>query len=198
VNLLKAWQREFAAWIANNQTLDVYRSSRLTMCSDPGESERDFRTRIAQLLREERDRAVDELRSKYASKIAVLQERLRKAEATEQKQQEQASQAKLSSVLEIGGSLLGAFLGGGRKTSLSKITSASRAAGRVYTESKDVSRAKETAAAINQQLADLQAELEAEVASLQAVHDPAQQELETVTIRPKKTGVVVKSILVSV
>src|SRR6185295_9843535 len=37
VNLLKAWQREFAAWIANNQTLDVYRSSRLTMCSDPGE-----------------------------------------------------------------------------------------------------------------------------------------------------------------
>jgi hypothetical protein len=42
-----------------------------------------------------------------------------------------------------------------------------------------VSRAKETAAAINQQLVDLQAELEAEVASLQAAHDPAQQELET-------------------
>src|SRR6185503_20127663 len=108
----------------------------------------------------------------------------RRAQATEQKQQEQASQAKVNTVLEIGTSLLGAFLGGGRRTSLTKtamtkIATAGRAATRAYNESQDVGRAQETAAAINQQLADLQAELESEVAGLQSSCDPAQEKLET-------------------
>jgi hypothetical protein len=103
VNLLKVWHREFAAWIANNQTLDVYRSSRLTMCSDPGESERDFRARIAQLLREERDRAVDELRAKSASKIAVLAGAAAKGGGDRTEAAGTGFAAKLSSVLEIGG-----------------------------------------------------------------------------------------------
>jgi multidrug resistance efflux pump len=60
-----------------------------------------------------------------------------------------------------------------------------------------VDRAQETAAAITQQLADLQSELETEVATLQSSCDPAQAKLETITLRPKKTGVVVKSLLVT-
>jgi len=195
-NLLKAWQRDFVTWLANNQTLQVYRCSRLMTCSEPGESEREFRARIAQLLREERDREVAALKAKYTPKMAVLQDRSRRAQATEQKQQEQASQAKINTVLEIGSSLLGAFLGGGRRTSMTKIATAGRAATRAYTESQDVGRAKETAEAICQQLADAQAELEAEVANLQSSYDRGQQDMETITLRPKKTAVVVKSILV--
>ncbi len=195
-NVLKTWQRDFATWLANNQTLEVYQCSRLKTCSEPGESERDFRAKIAQSLREERDREVAALRAKYSPKIAVLQDRLRRAQATEQKQQEQASQAKINTVLEIGTSLLGAFLGGGRRTSMTRIATAGRAATRAYTESQDVGRAQETAEAINQHLADLQTELEGEVATLQTSYDPAQEKLETITLRPKKTAVVVKSILV--
>ena len=195
-NLVKTWQGDFVSWLVSHQTLDVYQSARLKTCSDPGESERDFRAKIGQSLREERDREVAALRSKYAPKTAVLQDRLRRAQATEQKQQEQSSQAKINTVLEIGTSILGAFLGGGRRTSVTKIATAGRAATRAYNESQDVGRAKETADAVNAQLADLQAEFEAEVATLQSSYDPAQQKLETITLRPKKTGVVVKSILV--
>jgi len=201
-NLVKTWQGDFVSWLVSHQTLDVYQSARLKMCSDPGESERDFRAKIGQSLREERDREVAALRAKYAPKTAVLQDRLRRAQATEQKQQEQASQAKINTVLEIGTSILGAFLGGGRRTSalnkttMTKIATAGRAATRAYGESQDVYRAKETAEAVNAQLADLQAEFEAEVATLQSSYDPAQEKLETITLRPKKTAVVVKSILV--
>jgi hypothetical protein len=167
--------------------------------SEPGESERDFRTRTDQLLREERDREVAALRSKYTPKIAVIEERIRRAQASAQKQQEQASQAsqaKINTVLEIGGSLLGAFLGGGRRMSATKIATAGRAATRAYTESQDVGRAEGTVEAMNQQLADVRSQMEAEVTTLQATYDPAQEKLETITIRPKKTGIVVKSMLV--
>jgi hypothetical protein len=193
-NLLKPWQRDFATWLANNQTLELFQCTRLKTRSEPGESERDFRLRLTQLLREERDREVAALRAKYASGIAVLQDRLRRAQATEQKQQEQASQAKINTALQIGSSLLGAFLGGGLRTSMTKISTAGRAASRAYTESRDVGRAKETAEAVNQQLAHLQAELDAEVTSLQSSY--VLQDIDKVTIRPKKTGVVVKTILI--
>jgi len=195
-NVLKAWQRDFATWLANNQTLEIYRCASLKASSQPGESERDFRLRSEQLLREQRDREVTALRSKYAPKIAALDERIRRAQAGEQKQQEQASQAKINTVLEIGGSLLGAFLGGGRKPSMTKIATAGRAATRAYTESQDVGRAQETVEAMNQQRADLQTQMEAGVAALQAAYDPAQEKLETITVRPKKTAIVVKSVLV--
>jgi multidrug resistance efflux pump len=50
--------------------------------------------------------------------------------------------------------------------------------------------------AMNQQLADLRSQMEAEVATLQATYDPAQEKLETITLRPKKTGIVVKAMFV--
>jgi hypothetical protein len=195
-NLLKTWQRDFAAWLANNQTLEVYRCDDLKLTSNPNESERDFRVRVDQLLREERDNEVAALRARYASKISGLQDRLRRAQATEQKQKEQAQQATISTVLDVGATLLGAFLGGGRKISGTKIATAGREATRAYSESQDIGRAGETVAAVEQQLADLNAQLEADVQALQATYGPAQQKIETLTIRPKKTGVIVKQMMV--
>ena len=195
-NLLKAWQKDFATWLANNQTLEVYRCASLKVTSEPAESERDFSVRVDQLLREERDQQIAGLRAKYASKFAVLQDRVRRAQASQAKQKEQSQQATISTVLEVGGALLGAFLGGGRKLSTTKIATAGRAATRAYGESQDVGRAGDTVAAVEQQIADLQAQVESEVQSLQAAYDPSTRKIETVTVRPKKTGVIVKQMVV--
>jgi hypothetical protein len=40
--------------------------------------------------------------------------------------------------------------------------------------------------------------MEGEVTALQAAYDPAQEKLETITVRAKKTAIVVKSLLVRV
>jgi molybdopterin converting factor small subunit len=194
-NMAKAWEREFASWLADNRSLEIFRAPGLKLSSQPGESERDFRAHVDQTLREERDREVAALRQKYASKFATIEDRIRRAEAAVQKQSEQASQAKLSTALSIGAGLLGALLGGGRRGSIGKISTGARSAGRAYSESQDVSRAEENVEALQQQLAGLQAEVEAKVQELQVEYDPAREKIETVTIRPKKTGIVVRSLL---
>lgn len=199
--LLKTWKSELTAWLANNQKLELFRSDRLGLVSQPGESERDFRAHIDQQLREERDREVAALRLKYSTKTGTLEDRIRRAQAMQAKQQEQASQAKLSTVLQVGSSILGAFLGGSRKkilspTSVTKIVTAGRAAGRAYQETQDVGRAEENVGALEQQLAELQAGLESEVQALQASYDPAATKLDPIVIRPKKTAIVVKGILI--
>ncbi len=188
------WERDFTTWLYGSQRLDLLQSPSLKQASNPGEDERDFRIRLSQLAREHRDEMVEALRKKYAPKIATLQERQRRAEAMVEKQAEQAKKAKLDTALSVGATLLGAFTG--RKvlsqSNISKARSAMRGAGRAAEEGKDVERATETVAAIKAQLADLQAEFEAEMTALQEKIDPMTETLETLSLKPKKADIQVQ------
>ncbi len=188
------WNRDLTGWLYQNQALELLKSPSLGAVSQPDEAERDFRVRLQQAAREQRDDAVDTLRQKYAPKIATLQERLRKAEQRVEKEKAQASQAGLQTVFSIGATLLGAFTG--RKvissSTISKVSSAARKAGQAMEQSKDVGQATETVEAIQQQLADLQAQFAEETAALEAKMDPQNETFETVAIRPKKTDISVQ------
>jgi hypothetical protein len=188
------WSKDFANWLYGSQQLDLLQSPSLKIVSQPGEEERDFRIRLGQTAREKRDEMTEALRKKYAPKIAALQERLRKAQAAAEKQAEQARQAKMQTALSIGATLLGAFTG--RKalssSNISRATSAVRKAGRVFEESGDVARAGETVEAIQQQLSNLQAEFEAETNALASRIDPLTEPLETLSIKPKKSDILVQ------
>lgn len=186
-----AWNKDFTNWLYGSQVINLYQSPSLKVVSQPGEEERDFRIRMGQVAREKRDDLVEALRKKYAQKIAALQERLRKAQAAAEKQQEQARQAKLQTALSVGATLLGAFTG--RKTfsssTISKATGAARKAGRAFEESGDVSRANETVESVQQQLTDLQTQFEAESNALAEKVDPLTETLETISVKPKKADI---------
>ena len=69
------WSKQFGAWLSANEAIEVLVSPSTGECSNPDESERDFRTRVQHKGREVRDEAVEALRKKYAPKQAALQER---------------------------------------------------------------------------------------------------------------------------
>lgn len=189
-----AWNRDLIGWLYQSQALELLRSPSLSLVSQPGEEERDFRVRLQQMAREQRDDAVEQLRKKYAPKIAAMQERLRKAEQRVEKEKAQASQAGLQTVFSIGATLLGAFTG--RKiissSTVSKVSSAARKAGQAMEQSKDVGQATETVEAIQQQLAELETQFNEETAALEAKMDPQTETFETVAIKPKKTDISVQ------
>ncbi len=189
-----AWSREFAGWLYGNQKLELFQRPGSKECSKPGETERDFRIRLQQTTRQERDRWADQLRTKYAPKTAVLQERLRRAQQAVEREQEQVTQQGLQAALSVGATLLGAFLG--RKavstSTLGRATTAARGVGRVLKERQDVGRAEETVEALQKQLADLEAEFNAEMAASEAKADPLTERLETVALRLKKTNISVR------
>ena len=58
----------------------------------------------------------------------------------------------------------------------------------------DVGRAEETVGAIDQQIQELDAELQSELAAAAASADPATEKLETLTLRPKKTDITVRNL----
>jgi len=188
-----AWSRDFNNWLYGSRKVELFQSPSLRVVSRPGESERDFRVRLQQLAREQRDLLVEGLRKKYAPRNASLQERLRRAQQAVEKQAEQAKQAKFQTAISLGSTLLGAFTG--RKVSRSTISRAStamRGFSRSIDESKDVARAGDTVASIQQQLADLQVEFDNETAALEARIDPATESLEPFSIKPDKSEILVQ------
>jgi hypothetical protein len=192
------FNRDFAAYLFRTQKIDLFKSESLGRLSKVGESERDFRIRLQQAANEERDALKEALRRKYAPKLATLEERRRRAEQAMQREAEQASKQKMESMLSIGasvlGGVLGAFMGRGKAvsaTNIGKAVSAVKSVNKIQKESADVDRAGETVEAISAQIADLNAQFEADVAAAQGRVDPAQEEFTPVTVRPKKTAITV-------
>ena len=189
-----AWNKSFANWLFQSQQISLFKSPSLNQISHPGESERDFRIRLQQAAREERDRLSEALKQKYAPKLAALGEKKRRAEIVVEQQKNQKNQAFLQTAMSVGTGLLSAFMG--RKaisaTSVSKAATAVRQAGRSWQQVQEVGQAGENATQIDSRLAELQRQFEQEVAGQQAKIDPQTEVFDSITIRLKKTNIEVQ------
>jgi hypothetical protein len=188
------WNKDFADWLYRNQKLELLKSPTLKQFSNPGEPERDFRIRLQQSAREQRDEATEKLRQKYASKMAILEEQVRRAQQAVDREAEQAKQQKMQTAISVGTTLLSAFVG--RKaisySSLGRATTAARGASRIMKESQDIKRAQETVASHQQRLQELDAAFKAETEALATKIDPLTEELEQFNVRPAKKDISVR------
>jgi hypothetical protein len=99
----------------------------------------------------------------------------------------------------VGATVLGALLGRRAMSvgTLSRAGSAARGVSRSYKESQDVAHANETVQAVQQQIDDLNTQFQAESNQLAQAFDPQSIQLETVTLRPKKSNITVRSMMLA-
>jgi hypothetical protein len=187
----RRWHGQLKRSLREQYPLVLYQSRALKLTSTPGESERDFRIRLQDAGRVARDEQVAKLKGKYQSKVARLEERLRRAQQAVEREQAQAKGQKLDAALSFGTAVLGALLG--RKpvsvTSASRVGTAVRKAGRVRKEAGDVARAEETVEAVRAELAALEQTLGADIDALDDRYDAQTDALEEISVKPKSTGI---------
>jgi hypothetical protein len=187
------WTKQFVVRAAE-EAIELMKSPSTGEVSRPDESERDFRERLQLAAREARDRQLDALRKKYAPRMAALDERLRRAQQAVARETEQASGQKLQAAISMGATVLGALLG--RKVvstgNIGRATTAARGMGRAMKESEDIARVKQTVDAIAEQRKQLDADLAAETAAIEAATDVLKETFEKIAIKPKRTNVAVK------
>ncbi|HQG47343.1 MAG TPA: ATP-binding protein, partial [bacterium] len=188
------WGKNFADTLYRTAKIDLYTSASLKLTSQPGESERDFRIRISQLARERRDEAVDQLRKRYESKMAALQDRIMRAEQKVEKEKSDYRAQTMSTAVSVGATILGAFFG--RKSlsssTLSRAGSAMRSGMRTAKEHGDITNAEESLDVLKGRLHEMEQELNQEIAQIDEQTDPMQQPLETTALRPKKGDITVR------
>ena len=189
-----AWTKEFSAWVSRAQSVELLRSPLTGLTSHPGETEAAFRVRAGHAGRESRDEAIAALRRKYAPKIAALDERIRKAAAAISREEQQATDSKFTTAVSVGASVLGALFG--RKvvsaTNAGRVASAARGVSRIGREAQDVERAKANEAALVEQKARIEADLDADLQALQQQWNAEGESFERVVVKPKRGGVQVQ------
>ncbi|MCA9471068.1 MAG: ATP-binding protein [Nitrospirales bacterium] len=194
VQQYKKWEKALKDWVYRNKTLELWKSPPLNTVSEPDESERDFRIRVQQLAHEQRDEDIEQLRRKYAPKIAALEEQIRRAEQAVEREAEQAKQQKMQTAISFGATLLSVFLG--RKTvsrsSMGQATTAIRGLGRSMKEAKDVARAGDTVEALRERMLALDAQFQKDKSQLAAKWEEDAGALESISIRPTKTNISIK------
>ncbi|UCG75195.1 MAG: ATP-binding protein [Gemmatimonadota bacterium] len=179
----------------------LYRTRRLTLLacpslgeySAPGASASEFALQLRQGVREARDGETDKVRDRFEKRLRQLEDRLRRAELTLLKKQETASARKRETMVSVGESLLGVFLGRrsmrGASTSLGKYRQ--QASARLSAEEAEA-RVQQLEAEIE----ELREELSEETAEIRARWEEALEEFEEVELSPRRADVDVEVVAI--
>jgi hypothetical protein len=185
------WAKDYSKWLLSSQSMTLYKSPTTGLLSNPGESEQEFRIRLGQSGRENRDDLVEKLRAKYTPKYMALQEKLKKAQAIKQRESSQSKEKGFQTAVKVGGALLSAFTG--RKlfsqTNINKASTAIRGVSSSATALQEYNQAVQTEKELQQQISELQAQFDAELASMGGKGNPTDLKLESVVLKPKKTDI---------
>jgi hypothetical protein len=176
----QTWQQDARTQLGEGIEVTVLRSG--TVTGAPFETDGDFRIRLEQAAREQRDEAVRRLRDKFAAKTKSASQKVARAQEAVARQQSQARAAQMQTAISVGTSVLGALFG--KKASglghLSRAGTAARGATRAMKEASDVGTAQERLSAAQEEVAALEAELEDQIANLTP---PAPAPPETVRLK---------------
>lgn len=192
------WEKDLKDLIYRDARLELFSYDASGLVSRPGESESEFTLRIEQSVRETRDKAVEDLKAKYEKKMQAAEEKIRKAEARLQREEDQAKQSKLSSWIDIGSTVLDSFLGRKKfgKTTMNKAARSARSVGRANQQAGDVHRAEADLETYQAELDKLEQELSAELESLSNKFKEAANNISKFKIAPTKGNINVKVLAV--
>jgi hypothetical protein len=181
------WERAFKTWLRQNEHIRLLRSQRLRLTSTPDESESEFRARLQHAAAEQRDKAIEKVRKRYATKATALENRLLRARQAIEREAGQSATKMVSTAVSFGTAILGAVLGRKRLSAAtaSRVGSAIRNASGARKQASDVEQARQTEAKVLADIEQLNSELEQEVAVLDTSWDAQAEELTEILVKPK-------------
>ena len=191
----KQVEKDFADWLYRNQRAELFTSPVLKIWSQLAETEADFRARLSHQAREARDAAIERLRAAATKKVTTLEGRLRTAEGQLAREKTESSTAAMQAGVSVLGGILGAVFG--RKAGLGSITRGSSSLGKAtgaYKQRQDVANAEAKVQGVGEEIAALMAELDAGIQKLTTSLDSSALVLETESIKPSKSDVIVQSV----
>lgn len=187
-------ERDLADHLYRNQAFTLLHNPTLKLFARPGENERDFRARCQQAGREERDRAVDEVRGKYEVKLQRLTERKEKEqeELAEDKAQLQGRVGEeiLSGLDSVAG-MFGLF-GSRRRKSLSGLSRAATKRRMTAQAKADIEESEAGIKRLDAQLEVIKSDMEAEMASATDEWTKAAEDIQEVKVAPRKSDIDVR------
>ena len=188
---LAAAAKDLADWLYYNQVLKIDVQPELGIAKKPKEDARQFAIRVQQAAREQRDAEIDKLRKQYEKQIDSLADKLDRAQQSLNAAQAKAQAKQTEQWVNIGESILGAFMGRSSRRAVSSATSkwnqASQAAA-------GVEGTRQSIAQLEAEKQQLEAELAQKVQEITARWEGAQGALVHEELKPRRSDVDVQTV----
>jgi hypothetical protein len=193
------WTKALKNFLYRERTLPLWMCPALKESSRAGETEREFRLRLVQTSREERDRKLELLRAKFAPKLVAIQEQIRRATEKLERDEALASRSTWDATIAMGSSVLGALLGRKAisKSTVGRAATAAKAATRAAQKRDGASQAAGSLEALRIKYADLESTFQDEIETLDAALRPEALVFEASPIRPRKADITVERVVLA-
>ena len=185
----KAVENRFKDFLYRTKRLNLYTSKEFKLLSKPGEELSSFKVKVIELLREKKDEEVDKLREKFEKKEETLQKKYNNLLGKLEKEETDTKTATTDSVLSLGASVLGAFLGRTKVGNLSSGVVGLRRANRIFKERKDVRLVKDKIEDLTKEIEELEGELNEKIEEISEKMNIDNYEIETFSLQPKKSDI---------
>lgn len=185
----KTVENEFKDSLSRTKRLDLYTCKEFKLLSQPGEDLSSFKVKIIELLRERKDEEVYKLRGIFKGKEETLQKKYNRLLEKLGKEETDTKTATTESVLSLGATLLGAFLGRTKVGNLSSGVTGLRRANRIFKEKKDVSLVKNQIEELTKEIDKLEGELNEKIVEISDKFNIDNYEIETISLQPRKTDI---------
>ncbi|MGD2144625.1 MAG: hypothetical protein PVF54_09140, partial [Anaerolineae bacterium] len=181
-----ALKNDLDDYLYHNSSVTLLHSPALDTYSRPDESERELRMRLQQVARERRDEEIDKITERYEDKLERLEDRLRRSEADLSEREVDVAARKRETLVSVGESVVGMFLGRRStrmaSTALSKQRQATKAKLRLEEAAEEVEELKKD-------VEELEEELQEHVAAIRDRWEEALTDLDEHDVRPRRQDV---------
>jgi hypothetical protein len=137
----------------------------LALARQPGENDTDFTARIHAAAEAEGQRRVEKIRGPRRRRIATLERQIAEQGRELERDRSEKTRAATYSAIDVGASVLGTLLGGGRRSIGSAGRAGGRAYGRIQRAAESVKESEEKIAAWTRERDALASEIESEAAA---------------------------------
>lgn len=177
--------KELKETLYRQHGLELLRCGAPKLESKSGETRSDFIVRLQDMLNDQKEVEIEKLQTRYGRKEKMLTDRLSRAKERIEKEASDAT----GSMIEAGIAVLGALFGRKTGTTIGRAVSKG---GKILKERGEMSRAEERIAAIEEEIEALEIELEDKINALHEKYSADNCEIETFSIKPRKTDIDVK------
>lgn len=181
---MKALEAQFVDWVYRNAAIAVRANEKLKVFAGPDVDDAEFERLCAAAADDQMDAELDRVRDRYEAKMKSIQDKLAREERELAQDQAEYNQRKQEEWMKHAETFFGIL--GKRRRSLSSSLSKRRM---TATAKSDIEESEQAIAAFQAQLADLKAEMEAELDEIEAKWAQVAAEASEIKLSPKKTDV---------
>ena len=185
--------------LGRTSKLTAWSAPAIGAVSRPGETEGEFRVRIAQRAKEWRDEQIEKVRDKHATKLASLTDRIERARQKVEREKAEAKNQSLQTYVSIGTAVLGALLGRKKAsaTTIGRAATSMRSASRAARQQADVAHAEEGLTTLEEKRGLLEEEIETDLERIRLESGSDSIALEPIDIPAKKTDIAVEEVVLA-